>query len=492
RLQIKPYSLVRAEQTSGPPGDRNVQGEVGLDVLKWGLTSNLTLDLTANTDFAQVEADVQQVNLTRFSLFFPEKRDFFLENAGLFQFGASTQADVFFSRRIGLSRTGEPIPLLGGVRLTGRMRRTSLGLLDVVQEEHGSEPRTNFSVLRVRHDILSRSSVGMIVTDREGEGPGGGNRVAGADTHMTFHQDYNLDFFYAASRSSELRSGGVPRDPEDPPRSGSAWRLRLGRDGDIWQYAIRHQRIDPGFDPEIGFVPRRDAIWSEGVMAWKPRPENSPVRQFVFLYNPIYITDHTGKLETRDHLLLAETSFQTGDLLGATYEEPFESLAEDFSLDPFDVVIPAGDYPMRQGSVYFNTFQGRRVASSFTASAGTFFGGRKTTLTEELTAKLSPHFAINTRYEYDRVRLPGGDFDVNLWVTRLNVALSPKLFGSALVQVDDIHDDVSLNLRVDWIHHPGADLFFVYNESRNVRAKTGEPGLNARDSTVKLTYLFHF
>jgi hypothetical protein len=289
RLQIKPYSLVRAEETEvPPPADRDVEGQVGLDVLKWGLTSNLTLDLTANTDFAQVEADIEQVNLTRFSLFFPEKRDFFLENAGLFQFGSPQQADVFFSRRIGLSPAGEPIPILGGVRLTGRMGKTSLGLLDVVQEEQDAEPRTNFSVLRVRHDILARSSVGMIVTDREGEGPGGGNRVAGADTHMTFHQDYNVDFFYAASRSSRLLSDGTPRDEE--LREGAAWRLRVGRDGDLWQVAARQQRIDPGFDPEIGFVPRPDEIFSEGVLAWKPRPESSRIRQWVFLYNPIYIT----------------------------------------------------------------------------------------------------------------------------------------------------------------------------------------------------------
>lgn len=492
RLQIKPYGLVRYESGYLPIEDTDTHGEVGLDVLKYGVTSNLTLDVTANTDFAQVEADVQQVNLTRYGLFFPEKRDFFLENAGLFQFGTPVQAEVFFSRRIGLSPLGDPIQLLAGVRLTGRMGKTSLGALDVVQEQDGTDPRTNFAVLRVRRDILERSTVGMIVTDREAEGTGGGNRVAGADAHFTFHQDYNVDFFYAASRSSQYLPDGLARDPE--LRAGSAWRLRAGRDGDIWQYFLRHQRIDPGFDPEIGFVPRRDAIFNEGYLAWRPRPVGSPVRQYTFSYNPLYITDTEGELQTRDNLFLVESNFQSGDLVGATYEEPFERFPEDFVFYPgvIDVTVPAGDYPMQQGSLYLNTFQGRRVWANLLGLAGSFYGGHRTTVTGEFTAKFSPHFSIETRYEWDHVDLPGGKFDVNLWVTRFNVAISPKLFGSALIQVDDIYDNIDMNLRVDWIHHPGSDLFFVYNESRNLRLNPGDPSINARDTTAKLTYLFHF
>ena len=495
RLQIKPYGLVRFDDTNDPVPDQDVHGEVGLDVLKWGVTSNLTLDLTVNTDFAQVEADVEQVNLTRFPLFFPEKRDFFLENAGLFQFGSPTQADVFFSRRIGLSPEGEPIPLVGGLRLTGRVGKTSLGVLDVVQEEDGALPRTNFAVARVRHDILARSSVGVIFTDREEEGMGGGNRVAGADSHLTFHQDYNVDLFYAASRSSQWLSDGTLRDPL--MREGSAWRVRLGRDGDIWQYAVRQQRIDPGFDPEIGFVPRPDSISSEGFMAWRPRPQGSAVRQYTFFYNPIYITDSAGELMTRDNLLLGEANLQSGDTVGGTYEEPFERLILPFEIVP-GIIIPPDDYPMRQGSIYANTFQGRRLWSNFTAIAGSFYGGRKTTLTEALTAKFNPHFSIETRYEWDGIRLPEGDFDVNLWVTRFNVAISPKLFGSALLQVNDVKkindttDAVSLNLRVDWIHHPGSDLFFVYNQSKSLPLQPTDPTVNLRDATFKLTYLFHF
>jgi hypothetical protein len=489
RLQIKPYALTRFEESNLAPANEEAHGEVGLDVLKWGVTSNLTMDLTLNTDFAQVEADVQQVNLTRFPLFFPEKRDFFLENAGLFQFGTPMQADVFFSRRIGLSPNGEPIPLLGGVRLTGRTGKTSIGLLDVVQEQDGASPETNFAVARIRHDILARSSVGLIVTDREEEGTGGGNRVAGGDTHLTFHEDYNVDFFYAASRSSQFLSDGTLRDPL--LRSGSAWRARFGRDGDIWQYGIRYQRIDPGFDPEIGFVPRPDSIWSDAFLAWRPRPVGGAVRQYTFLYNPLTITDTTGLLITRDNLWLAESNFQSGDTLGATYEEPFERLILPFEIFP-GVVVPPGDYPMQQASVYANTFQGRRLWSDFTALSGSFYGGRKTTLTEALTAKFSPHFSIETHYEWDKVRLPEGDFDVNLWITRFNVAVSPKLFGSALLQINDVTDDIDLNLRVDWIHHPGSDLFFVYDESRNLRPRIDEPTVNLRDATLKLTYLFHF
>jgi len=484
RFQPKPYLLSRYARSYGPDEDSDREGKAGLDV-KWGVTSNLTADLTYLTDFAQVEADVQQVNLTRFNLFFPEKRDFFLENAGLFQFGTPMDTDIFFSRRIGLSSSGAPIPILGGTRLTGRVGKTSLGLLDVLTDAGSGDPRTNYGVLRLRHDILARSSIGMILTDREGEGGGGGNRVIGADSHVPFHEDWNFDGFYASSRSS-------PGAPE-----GAASRVRLGRDGDIWQYAVSRLQVDPGFDPGIGFVKRANQELTEAVLTWRPRPESDRVRQYNLTYSPRYITGRDGDLQSRENFFKFETTFESGDQVGGSYSSQFERLPEPFTIfraDPIDpgVAIAEGDYSMQQGTVYVNTFQGRRVSSEFTGTLGTFFAGHKTSLMEDVTAKLCPHVSVNTHYEWNHVRLPGGGFDTNLWITRFNAAVSPKLFGSALVQANDITDDVDLNLRVDWIHHPGADLFFVYNESLNKRRKPYDPLSNGRSSTFKLTYLFHF
>ena len=476
RFQPKPYLLARAGRSYSPE-DTDLEGRAGLDV-KWGVSSNLTADLTYRTDFAQVEADVRQVNLTRYNLFYPEKRDFFLENAGLFQFGAGGETDVFFSRRIGLS-DGDIVPILGGARLTGRLGKTSLGVLDVVTEEGAGEPRTNFSVLRVRRDVLSRSTVGMILTDREAQGEGGGNRVIGADTRLVFHEDWSVDAYYAASHSS----AGLPE--------GSAGRVRVGMDGDIWEVAARYAQVDAGFDPGIGFVRRPGVdIW-EGVAAWKPRPESDRVRQFNLMWNPIYVTNHEGQLESRENFFLFETAFESGDEAGAHYSNQFERLAEPFEI--FEgVVIPPGDYSFDTATVYFSTFQGRRVFSSSALESGTFYDGRKTTASQVLTFNFSPHFSVSTQYDYNHVLLPEGNFDTNLWVTRFNVAVGPGLFGSALIQANDISDDLDLNLRVDWIHHPGADLFFVYNESTNLRRRPGEPAANVRDATFKLTYLFRF
>ena len=154
--------------------------------------------------------------------------------------------------------------------------------------------------------------------------------------------------------------------------------------------------------------------------------------------------------------------------------------------------LPKGDYSFSPYGLYFNTFQGRRVFSTSTIESGSFYDGRRTAVSQGLTFNLSPHFSLGTQYDYNHVLLPEGNFDTNLWVTRFNVAVSPRLFGSALVQVNDITDDVDLNLRLDWIHHPGADLFFVYNHSANLRPREGEPHSNGRDATLKLTYLFRF
>jgi uncharacterized protein DUF5916/cellulose/xylan binding protein with CBM9 domain len=486
RFQLKPYALVRYDRTVVPgPPDTDLLGRAGGD-LKWGVTSSLTADLTYRTDFAQVEADIQQVNLTRFKLFYPEKRDFFLENAGLFQFGAHGETDAFFSRRIGLTDAGDVVPILAGGRLTGRVGRTSLGVLDVATDQGAGDPRTNFAVLRVRRDILARSTVGMILTDREASGSGGGNRVAGADTRIVFSDYWSVDAFYAASHSS-------PDLPE-----GSASRVRIGRDGDTWQVSARYSQVDPGFDPGIGFVLRSDMDLWQGFAAWKPRPDSDRVRQFTFAASPTYITDRHGELQSRDNFFQFQTSWESGDLAGISYDQQFERLTEDFHifLDPVDpakdIVIPPGDYAFASTGVTVSTFPGRRVSSSSTLLGGTFYDGRKTSLSEELILNFSPHFTVDTRYEFNHVLLPEGDFDTNLWITRFNVAVNPKLFGSALVQANDIVDDLDMSLRVDWIHHPGADLFFAYNESANLRRRPGEPAHNGRDATFKLTYLFTF
>jgi hypothetical protein len=489
---VKPYLLARKE-ASYVPGDEDTSGigRTGLDV-KWGVSSSLTADLTYHTDFAQVEADLQQVNLTRFKLFYPEKRDFFLENAGLFQFGDHGETDVFFSRRIGLTDSGEVVPIAEGARLTGRLGKTSLGVLDVVTDPVAGAPRDNFSVVRLRQDILARSTMGLIFTDRESSGTGEWNRVGGGDARIVFREDWSVDAYYAASHSSP----GLPE--------GSASRVRIGRDGDIWQAAVRFAQVDPGFDPAVGFVMRSDMDLWQGLAAWKPRLENNGIRQLNLSYTPTYVTDRQGKLESREHDFLVESNFETGDVVGLTYASQFERIPPGgFNIFPDpgrargvplpnDIVIPQGDYSFASGGFYVNTYQGRRVYSSSNLVTGTFYDGHKTSLAESLTLNFSPHFSVSTEYDYNHVLLPEGNFDTNLWITRLNVAVSPKLFGSALVQANDIPDDLDLNLRVDWIHHPGADLFFVYDQSTNLRRQVGEPALNARDATFKLTYLFRF
>lgn len=472
-LQVLPHGLVEHRRSAEPGADTDDLGRTGLDV-KWGITPALTADFTLNTDFAETEVDQQQINLTRFGLFFPEKREFFLENAGLFDFGLPAEVQMFFSRRIGLE-DGQTVPIRVGGRLSGRLGRTTIGVLDALTDDTPEAPGTNFSVLRARQDLGARASAGLILTDRHSDA--GDNRVVGADLFVPFRDEYRLQGFIAGSSTTGPGGDG-----------GAGW-FRVAREGDIWQYSADYTEVDSDFVAGTGFVQRGNQRRRRGSFAWRPRPRGSAVRQWTLLYSPTYLTDDDNRLMTRLHFAEISAEFHTGDTLGMFYLEDFERLPTPFDIFPH-VTIPPGDYDNSEAQVTATTSSNRPWAGSVFANLGDFFGGRRRILGGSLTARTGRHLTMGTEFTHNRVRLPAGDFSTRLAALRVRYAFTTRLFGGILVQSNSLTDEIGVNLRLNWVYRPGSDFFVVYN--RMLRPPNAPFLADAeRDTSIlKLTYLW--
>lgn len=483
-LYVKPYVLGEAgrDYVGEPDGNVALDGDFGLDA-KLGLPSGLVVDLTINTDFAQVEADDEQIDLTRFRLFFPEKREFFLENAGIFQFGTegfghwAPDILLFFSRRIGLAE-GQTVPILGGGRVTGRAGRQTIGFLNVVtgEEEGLGAPLTNFAVGRVKRDIGQRSYVGAIVTSRLEEG-GVSNLSGGVDWNLWFTSQLVLEGFYA--RSSDSRPGG----------DDSSWRATLDYTGDWLGWRAEHLEIGPEMSPGIGFVRRHDIAKTSGSLRFTPRPPIDGLRKIDIRNELEYVaTAEARAAQDRRWELSVSPQLDSGDEARLSVEYQFQRLDTIFDLAP-DIVVPAGDYEDWNVSGSLSTSRARPVSGEINGGGGGFWDGNRWFVGGELAFD-SPHFGFELGYEHNDVDVPDGAFKTELVRGRLKLAANTRLFGNALIQYNSQTRAFSANLRINWIHRPGSDLFIVFNERREVYGSSWNP--ESRAFIVKLTYLIWF
>jgi len=471
-LQFRPYVL------GGGTRDvvQNVadfRHEAGLDA-KWGVTTGLTADFTVNTDFAQEEADVQQINFTRFSLFFPEKRQLFLENQQMFQFGVPSEVDLVFTRRIGLSDTGDIVPLLAGARIAGRQGRTTLGAFNMQTgaSDDDTMPSENFTVVRVRRDLFSRSSVGALVTNRQGGGRF--NRVAGADGRFHFKEVWFLDGFVAAM------------DASNHPEAANAFYGRFAYDSDRIGAMYRYLDVGSGFDPGVGFVRRRDSRDSTGELRFSPRPRSDLIRQFDFKVSLDYLTNRQNVLETRARVASFTTNFESGDAATVTFTNGFEALEDPFTLHP-GIDIPPGTYRTNRTEFQLNTFRRRHATLKFTYGTGGFWGGTRDLVSAQAAYRITKNFGISLNWATNWVDLPEGRFTTNLVSSRIQIALRNDLALLSLLQYNEDTKQFSTNIRFNWIPKPGSDLFVVYNELDDTY---GRFAAKNRSLVVKLNYLF--
>ena len=490
-LEVKPFAItdVASDRGAAPPVSNDLSGDVGLDV-KVGITQNLAADLTVNTDFAQVEADEQQVNLTRFSLFFPEKREFFLENQGLFAFGGAGVGPfgggggtpvMFYSRRIGLEQ-GREVPLDVGGRLTGRVGAFSIGALTIHTGDEpvsGARP-TTFSVVRVKRDLLRRSSIGAILTRRSlSTRSPGSNETYGLDATLAFYDNVSVNAYWAKTRTQGF---------EDDV----SYRANFEYGGDRYGVAVERLVVGTGFNPEVGFLRRDDMERSFGSFRFSPRPRSiAAIRKLSWSARLDYITDRAGVLETRGAQGRFGIEFESSDAFDVSVDRNYELLKEPFPIAP-GVTIPIGGYSFQDVRTSFSFGQQRRFSGRVSAQHGSFFSGERTSVgftggRLEVTQQLSVEPSVSVNW----VDLAEGSFTTELVTARTTYSVTPLMFVSALVQYNSSNRSLGANIRLRWEYQPGSELFVVYDEQRDTMIR-GYPELETRAFIVKITRLFRF
>ena len=498
----KPYLI--GDVSSVVDGSRQVTsdlaGNVGLDVVKYGLTENLTADFTLNTDFAQVEADTQQVNLTRFSLFFPEKREFFLENQGLFAFGGagargpfggSAETPIlFYSRQIGLN-AGREVPIIAGGRLTGRAGKFSLGLLNIQTDEEpiGGALSTNFTVARVTRDLLRRSSIGAIVTNRSAFGSQSGSNLAvGVDGAFAFYDNVLVNTYWARTRTT----GEAGKD--------SSYKGEFRYNGDRYGLTAEHLFVDERFSPGVGFLRRPDLRKSFGSLRFSPRPASIDwIRRLSWDGSYNYITDASGTVETREASGSFQIELENSDRFSAFFTNTYDLLQQPFEIAS-DVTIPVGGYNFSNTQLSYAFGPQRRLSGTLSVDRGSFYGGTKTAFAigggfgpgGAGRIELSPRFSLEPGLSINWVELPQGSFTSQLVTTRTTYTFTPTMFLSALIQYNSSNNALSSNIRLRWEYQPGSELFVVYNEQRDTLTPNSLPVLENRIFIIKINRLLRF
>ena len=495
-LELKPYALssLTTNQKADEPFSNDPDADFGFDV-KYGLTSGLIGDFTYNTDFAQVEEDQQQINLTRFSLFFPEKREFFLEGQSIFAFGGASARwfgggltpILFFSRRIGLTQDGED-PIRVGGRVTGRAGKFRMGALNIQTrgvENNDLIPATNFSVFRVRRDFLRRSDIGAIATYRNtslNEGAGS-NGVFGFDGNFAFFESLQLNSYYAVSHTA-LDQGGTPGD------DNASYTGKLDYGGDRYGLVLEHLYVGEDFQPELGFL-RREAFrrnFSQG--RFSPRPRSiEAIRRFVWQADVDRITDTGGRLETRTLQGQFRIDFENSDRARVEYNDTFEFLPDEFEISD-GVILPVGEYRFQDVNFAYTFGAQRWLPSTISYRTGSFWSGDRDALSFNGRVEISPKFSVEPRLSLNGVDLPEGNFNTRLVSARVNYTFSPRMFLSSFIQYNSSSDSLSSSVRFRWEYEPGSDLFVVYSEGREDLSLT--PFLANRTFAVKFTKLFRF
>ncbi len=482
-LEIKPYLLAGfTQEQESDRVDTEPSLEPGLDV-KYEIAPGLTLDATLNTDFAQVEADDEQVNLTRFDLFFPEKREFFLENAGIFEFGWKSSFEpppflLFFSRSIGIDPDSGAVPVLGGLRLSGRSGRQTIGVLDVITDEAYGNPATNFAVARFKRDVGGTNYVGAMVVDRRSADEW--NTSGGVDFSYWHRGVVNVQGFVA--RTSTSGDGG----------EGTAFRLGADYAGDRFGLSAGHLFVGPGAAADAGFVTRDNIHRTDLLGRFSPRPDLLGLRKVDFYALGQTILDSDGQLQDWQAGPAISPIWESGDAFTLFYINGFNRLDESFDIREDDdpdvrVTIPAGDYDLWQLGLFASSSSRRPVVGTAQVAFQGMFGGTVHSLTGGLSIAPNANLSISASYTRNLVDVPDGSFDADLASLRLSYAFSTRVFVNALIQYNGLDEEVSTNLRFNFIHRPGSDLFVVFNEQR------GHDGdlwtLDNRTGVVKVTYL---
>ncbi|MBV6521993.1 MAG: hypothetical protein MNPFHGCM_02137 [Gemmatimonadaceae bacterium] len=476
-VDVKPYVLGGGnEEIDAGMKSRSGVSHVGAD-LKSEVRPGLVLDLSYNTDFAQIEVDDQQVNLTRFSLFFPEKREFFLENSGIFGFGAPGRFEpppflAFFSRRIGINADSGEVPLLGGGRLTGRVGGQTVGILSAFTAAKYGDPRTAFNVARVKRDVGGAGYVGAMLVDRRNSETA--NTVGGLDWSLWPTGALNLQGF--AARTSTEGDGG-----ED-----MAWRVAADYRARNGSASLSHLMVGPDAEADAGFVTRTGIRSTSGNFRYVFRPGRFNLRQISASLSPDLVTGTDGRRQDWNINVGTSPEWNTADDIAFFYSFGRSRVDEDFFLAD-TVLVPAGDYGNTTFTIFGSTGPARPVVLNVDANLRRTFGGTVNSVTAGLSATPGMHLGFKVEYTRSDASLPNGSFVAHLVSFRSTYAFTTRLSLNSLLQYNNLDRQVSANVRLNYIFRPGSDIFLVLNEERGSESAVWDP--RSRGVRLKVTYL---
>ena len=460
-FKVTPYAVATASRdfTNVAETETDFDPDAGLDV-KFGVTPSLNLDLTYNTDFAQVEVDEQVINLTRFNVRFPEKRPFFLENAGLFAAGKNG-VDLFFSRRIGIDSSGAEVPILGGARLSGKVGAFNVGVLNMETDDiAGVTPKNNFTVARVSRELPNRTAFGGIVVNREANG----SNAASDDWNRTWGFDGKL----GVGRYTDFR-GFIART-QTPGLTGNeaAYNFkgeykRVGGD-----FHVEYTQVDEDFNPEVGFLTRRAYRATDvGFFIRKRFPEIPWLRELRPHSSIRTHWDLDGFKETEQIHIDTHVDFESGWFFSPAVNLTTEGLKEDFEISP-GVFVPQGTYKNAEIDWRFNTDSSRVLSFSSTLTVGGFYTGNRRSFSTTVNGRKGAKLNASVAWNRGDINLPEGEFVTNLVQTRFNYSFTPLINFQSLIQYNDRSENWSGNFRFGWLNTAGTGLFIVYNETQGL------------------------
>ena len=494
-LDVRPFVAGRWLHR-GADGDGTAAGKPGLDLF-YNITPSLKLSVTANTDFGETEVDARQINLTRFSIFFPEKRSFFLQDAGVFNFATTgidppggipaTGAEVFpfFSRKIGLLG-GQEVPINYGAKLTGKVGRTEIGMLDVRTREVSNVNAKNLFVGRIKQNFLEQSYVGAIFTEGNPASPLSSSTI-GVDMRLATSN------FLGSGRNMVFNAYGLRSNNQGISENNSSFGFGAQYPNDKFDAQIQWREIQANFDPAIGFVQRSDVRMLRVAGSFNPRPKQSTGIQQ--MQHDVFYTRFTrldnGLVETSNlYVTLVDWHLNSGDSLHSLFDAnvTYERLFEPFEISP-GVVLPAGEYRFTPWRIFFTSAQKRRIQGSIGFNFGNFWSGTAKMIQTGLSYKFPPNFSISLNTNQTFASLPQGSFIARIYSSRVDYAASPFLSVSSLIQFDNRSENLGLQSRVRWTIEPGNDVFFIFGQGWVQDLERGY-GFRRQDSRLAMKFQY--
>jgi hypothetical protein len=477
---VKPYGLAQYDKETGQNPAFPLTG--GVDI-KYGIRSNVVLNLTGNTDFSATDVDPEHVNLTPFPIYVPEKRQFFLENAGVFNFPLNDQDQLFFSRQIGIdSVTGQQVPINGGARLTGSVGRTEFGVMDVDTRSSGPNPYANYAVARVKESLWGGSYIGVMGIDkRSGDVQDSFNQTGGVDTRLVFFKDWIADGHLA-----ETQSPGHPSGNSDV---GGSLRYRSN-----WLEGVFERRkIGPNFNPEVGFVQLTNADETYGDLTLKIRPKIEGIREMQFEGFILHAPTTQDKVQTQEWQNTFRGEFQSGAYTDDDIVDVFTQRITTPLHIYKDVFIPIGLYHFTRHQLTYGSAQDRRFTYNFFERFGGYYGGTLNEFQVRGNYRPTAKFSMSASETWDRFRLPlaNGNFSIVLASLQANYSFSRFLTLSGVIQLDTSNTRaVSANVRLRYNYRPDSDFYVIFNEGTQFTsiAPANPPQVRETKFAVKWTY----